>query len=157
MRKFLLIPICIFTALNSYASGLGEMHKMEFKEISDNTTDRDEQKILARAHDPEFPDAPLPTTYIAKYDLNGDGVKEFFVFSSGPLVCGAANCSMQVMLLDKQHGLKPVLSVASSSDIYVLDSTTKRFHDIAFPSTKPDEAGKYIVWKWDGKEYNCCN
>lgn len=159
MRKYFSIAITIlsFLPLTSLAANIpSNAHLLEFREASPDTSDIEERAVYKREFDKSRDLPDKPTISIGRYDLNDDGIADLFVYLVGKVICGASACPMQILLVHKDHSTTPILSVSSQSEVYVLDSSTNGFHDIAFPNSNPSGPTFFTVWKWTGKKYECC-
>ena len=93
---------------------------------------------------------PLPKTVLyAKFDLNNDKRKEYFLLAYDASWCGASYCPIFIFQIKGKHK-KILLEANSDPEIHILRHKTKGYHDIAFyPET---ETYRYI-WHWNGKQY----
>ncbi|GJL75131.1 hypothetical protein [Nitrosomonas sp.] len=87
-----------------------------------------------KAHD-QFP-SKLSESKIAKYDLNGDGTDEVFLYLSGSGLCGSAGCHLIIF----QHNaalkrLEYKTARSGTDDIFILDGLTDGHRNIAIRLT----------------------
>lgn len=129
---------------------------LKFKE----TNAKDAEKILIGVEVPEKieggnPDMPsisqtfIPSYSIAQYDLDEDGVKEIFLYTSSPGMCGSAGCDLKVYKLNNNKMLnilgEPSEGIITDIKISILKNMTKNYHDILLEQN--------AVWKWNGTKY----
>lgn len=91
--------------------------------------------------------------FIDEFDLNGDSVLEEFYYVIGATSCGTHNCALRIYMKGSADSATKILSVTAENRIFVLTSKTNGYHDLAFASTISNEPG-YIIWHWNGIEYD---
>jgi hypothetical protein len=110
------------------------------------------QKLISIAFqdlDHSDPSLKIGDVYYEKFDLNGDNLKEYFLYVAKSGWCGSHGCSIKI--ISKQSSkIKLLLEVTSYSKIYILHHKTNGYHDFSFyPKT---EINRYI-WHWNGTKY----
>lgn len=90
---------------------------------------------------------------VARFDLDKDGVKEYIANFSSSLSCGTEGCPFRV---DTMHDgtLSSLLHesgmIAHIDGVFVVASTTKGMHNLAFMDTSGTKASIFV---WDGGKY----
>lgn len=130
---FLLIP-----AVTAYAQGkypvkltFGQADKQAVRALLNTPgTPGIIAHIWQKAH-AEFHAEP-PAGKIAKYDLNGDGVDEVFLYLYGHGFCGRGGCHLIIFQFNGvAQKLEYKTARSSSDDILIVNSRTEEHHNLA--------------------------
>ncbi len=110
--------------------------------------------VRERAHTDSFdPDLIKNDGYsfaIAAYDLNLDGLDDYFVYTSSVYACGGEGCALSIYRQPQRGKLERLpQDLVALQDIKVSSNRTGGMYDIIL--TKRD--GKPVVWQWNGDVY----
>lgn len=131
-------------SLNVKAEDLKVLHKIEFNQKASKKLIL---SLLSKI--PYYNDDMPQTAYYEKFDLNGDKLKEYFLYINEQGWCGAGNCPIFILSKDLVS-TKLLIHVSSGAEIYILHRKTNGYHDITFfPKTKVNKH----IWRWNGKQY----
>ena len=89
------------------------------------------------------------------FDLNGDGVKEIFVWTEDRAVCGANVCPLDIYQREANN-LVRIGSGIMHGGPAILASKTHGYHDLAYYAWGDGEE-YYNIYRFDGGKYKLAN
>lgn len=159
MKLLTLLAACSLTYLyHAYAEEIVQNKKI----VDFNYEDSTSIKFLENIHDSQYmliqALSPLTKERLVeigtfKYDLNGDGKEELFIYYNSFLACGSKGCTTKIIDFS---GKKPmeILNIPTYQKMYIYNQTTNGYYNIGVEGDeKTHIQDDIVILHWDGIQY----